>query len=105
MRKPERRIFELAAELLDARAKGWSLSVVTNGDATVQGRKATAAGLDELVDAVCISGALGVRKPERRIFELAAERAGAALDNGWMIGDNPEAPDPAAAIRDVLAAR
>ena len=122
--------------LLDARAQGWSLGVVTNGDATVQGRKATAAGLDELVDAVCISGALGVRKPERRIFELAAERAGAALDNGWMIGDNPEAdigggrgaglrtvwlnrgrnwvhhdyrpdqqaPGPAAAIRQVLAA-
>ena len=91
--------------LRDARARGWSLGVVTNGDATVQGRKATAAGLDELVDAECITGALGVRKPERRIIELAAERAGAALDNGWMIGDNPEAPDPAAAIRYVLAAR
>jgi HAD superfamily hydrolase (TIGR01509 family) len=122
--------------LIDARAQGWSLGVVTNGDATVQGRKATAAGLDELVDAVCISGAVGVRKPERRIFEVAAERAGVPLDAGWMIGDNPEAdigggrgaglrtvwlsrgrnwphhdykpdlqaPDPAAAIRQVLAA-
>jgi HAD superfamily hydrolase (TIGR01509 family) len=122
--------------LMDARDQGWSLGVVTNGDATVQGRKATAAGLDELVDAVCISGAVGVRKPERRIFELAAERAGVPLDDGWMIGDNPEAdigggrgaglrtvwlsrgrnwphhdyqpdqqaPDPAAAIRQVLAA-
>lgn len=122
--------------LIDARAQGWSLGVVTNGDATVQGRKATAAGLDELVDAVCISGAVGVRKPERRIFEVAAERAGVPLDGGWMIGDNPEAdigggrgaglrtvwlsrgrnwprhdykpdlqaPDPAAAIRQVLAA-
>jgi HAD superfamily hydrolase (TIGR01509 family) len=78
-------------ELLDARARGWSLGVVTNGDAQVQGRKITSAGLDELVDAVCISGALGVRKPERRIFEVAAERAGATLDDGWMVGDNPEA--------------
>jgi HAD superfamily hydrolase (TIGR01549 family) len=77
--------------LIDARAKGWSLGVVTNGDATVQGRKLVAAGLDELVDAVCISGAVGVRKPERRIFELAAERAGVPLDDGWMIGDNAEA--------------
>ena len=77
--------------LIDARAQGWSLAVVTNGDATVQGRKATAAGLDELVDAVCISEAVGVRKPERRIFEIAAERAGVPLEDGWMIGDNPEA--------------
>ena len=77
--------------LIDARAQGWALGVVTNGDATVQGRKVTAAGLEELVDAVCISGAVGVRKPEPRIFELAAERAGVPLDDGWMIGDNPEA--------------
>lgn len=48
-----------------------------------------AAGLDELVDAVCISGAVGVREPERRIFEPAAERAGVPLEDGWMIGDNP----------------
>ena len=76
--------------LLDARARGWSLGLVTNGDATVQARKVTATGLAELVDAVCISGAVGVHKPERRIFELAAERAGVPLD-GWMIGDNPAA--------------
>jgi FMN phosphatase YigB (HAD superfamily) len=46
---------------------------------------------DVAVDSVCISGAEGFRKPDQRIFALAAERAGAQLTSGWMIGDNPQA--------------
>jgi HAD superfamily hydrolase (TIGR01549 family) len=77
--------------LADARERGWSLGVVTNGDADIQARKLVAAGLDVAVDSVCISGAEGIRKPDRRLFALAAERAGASLASGWMIGDNPQA--------------
>lgn len=77
--------------LIEARAQGWTLGVVTNGDDTVQARKLAASGLDSLVDAVCISGDLGIRKPDRRIFALAAERAGVSITDGWMIGDNPVA--------------
>jgi FMN phosphatase YigB (HAD superfamily) len=65
--------------------------VVTNGDADGQARKLAAAGLDTAVDSICISGAEGVRKPDPRIFALAAERAGAPLRPGWMIGDHAEA--------------
>lgn len=33
----------------------------------------------------------GVRKPDRRIFALAAASVGRSLDHGgWMVGDNPE---------------
>lgn len=77
--------------LSEARRLGWSIGIVTNGDAEVQARKVTATGLDVLVDAVCISGAEGIRKPDPRLFLLAAERAGTPLTPGWMIGDNPEA--------------
>jgi FMN phosphatase YigB (HAD superfamily) len=77
--------------LADARERGWLLGVVTNGDADIQARKLVAAGLDVAVDSVCISGAEGFRKPDRRLFALAAERAGAPLASGWMIGDNPQA--------------
>jgi FMN phosphatase YigB (HAD superfamily) len=77
--------------LADARDRGWALAVVTNGDADVQGRKIVAAGLDVAVDSVCISGAEGFRKPDQRIFALAAKRAGAQLTSGWMVGDNPQA--------------
>jgi putative hydrolase of the HAD superfamily len=79
------------AGLAEARARGWSLGIVTNGDAVVQARKLAASGLDAAVDSVCISGAEGIRKPDQRLFALAAERAGAALTSGWMIGDNPQA--------------
>ena len=78
-------------QLSEARARGWSVGVVTNGDAEVQASKLAAAGLVAAVDSICISGAEGVRKPDPRIFALAAERAGAPLRPGWMIGDNPEA--------------
>jgi putative hydrolase of the HAD superfamily len=78
-------------QLREARRRGWSLGVVTNGDAEGQARKLAAAGLDAEVDSICISGADGVRKPDPRIFALAAERAGIPLRPGWMIGDHPEA--------------
>ncbi len=82
---------EARAGLTEARSRGWRLGVVTNGDASVQAAKAAAAGLAEFVDVVCISGAEGIQKPDRRIFELAAERCGSSLAGGWMIGDNPVA--------------
>jgi putative hydrolase of the HAD superfamily len=75
--------------LASAREAGWAIAIVTNGDAFQQ-EKVDHAKLDSLVDAVCISGLEGFRKPDPRIFELAAHRCGAALDTAWMIGDNAE---------------
>ncbi|MBA2715553.1 MAG: HAD family hydrolase [Propionibacteriales bacterium] len=72
-----------------ARSQRWRLGVVTNGDAAVQAAKIAAAGLAPLVDGICISGAEGVAKPHREIFDLAALRCGADLVGGWMIGDSP----------------
>jgi len=40
-----------------------------------------------LLDACCISGELSIRKPDPRIFEIAAARCGESLDDAWMIGD------------------
>ncbi|WP_246268898.1 HAD family hydrolase [Nonomuraea typhae] len=42
-----------------------------------------------MVDGYVCSGAEGVRKPDRRLFEIAADRCGASLeDGGWMVGDH-----------------
>jgi putative hydrolase of the HAD superfamily len=30
-----------------------------------------------------------VRKPNRRIFEIAAESVGQPLDGSWVVGDDP----------------
>jgi HAD superfamily hydrolase (TIGR01662 family) len=82
---------EVLDALRQARSRGWALGIVTNGQHQVQARKVAAAGLDVAVDTVCISGAEGIRKPDPQLFALAAERAGAELAGGWMIGDDPDA--------------
>ncbi|MBC7267729.1 MAG: HAD family hydrolase [Streptomyces sp.] len=77
--------------LSQLRASGWRVAIVTNGMADNQLMKIERSGLSERVDACCVSGEVGIRKPDVRIFQLAAERCGLALaDGGWMIGDNPE---------------
>jgi putative hydrolase of the HAD superfamily len=54
----------------------------------MQTRKLVAAGLDRIAAAVCISEEVGANKPDPRIFETAASRAGVPLDGAWMIGDD-----------------
>jgi putative hydrolase of the HAD superfamily len=84
---PSTRAFELLARL---RSRGWKIGIVTNGVHT-QGEKLALTGLAQAVDACCISGVEGIRKPDPRIFRLAAERCGTTLDGAWMAGDNPHA--------------
>ncbi|HZX07621.1 HAD family hydrolase [Kribbella sp.] len=80
-------------EVLDGlgslRSAGWRVAVVTNGDPAQQDLKLEYTQLDKAVDYACVSGAVGVRKPDRRIFELVAERTGTSLRGGWMVGDHP----------------
>ncbi len=73
------------------RARGWKIAIVSNGSTSLQRRKLEVTGVIPLVDAWCVSEEAGVRKPEPAIFELAAERCGANLIGGWMVGDSPEA--------------
>jgi FMN phosphatase YigB (HAD superfamily) len=62
-------------------------AIVTNGMTDNQREKIYHTGLASLVDAWCISGEVGIRKPDRGIFELAAQRCGTRLDQGVL-------PDP-----------
>ena len=80
----------VAEGLRGLRAAGWHLGVVTNGPPS-QVEKIHGTGLAELVDGWAVSEEVGARKPDRRIFEVAADRCGAALDGGWMVGDSADA--------------
>ncbi|MEU9663493.1 HAD family hydrolase [Streptomyces chartreusis] len=72
------------------RATGWTIGIVTNGAGDIQRAKLAATGLASLVDGVAVSGDLEIRKPDLRLFELAAIRCGVSLvGGGWMVGDNP----------------
>ncbi|KUN58418.1 HAD family hydrolase [Streptomyces griseorubiginosus] len=80
------------AALGELRAAGWTIGIVTNGASDIQRAKIAATGISDLVDGVAVSGDLEIRKPDRRLFELAAARCGLTLaTGGWMIGDNPVA--------------
>ena len=70
---------------------GWAPVVVTNGDAAQQATKLRRTGLDRHLADWIISEEVGVRKPNPRIFAIAAERARMRLASAWLIGDSPEA--------------
>lgn len=65
---------------------GWTIAIVTNGGPH-QHDKLRYAGLVDLIDACCISEMVDVRKPDPRIFEIAASMCDRRLDDAWMVGD------------------
>ena len=82
----------IQAVLTDAAAAGFVPFVVTNGTVAQQEAKLRRTGLDRLVAGWTVSEGVGVRKPDRRIFEIAADAAGIPLStSGWMVGDSAEA--------------
>jgi putative hydrolase of the HAD superfamily len=70
---------------------GWTPVVVTNGETRTQEEKLLRTGLADQVAAYVISEEAGVRKPNPRIFAIAADRVGLRLNGAWLIGDSPEA--------------
>jgi putative hydrolase of the HAD superfamily len=81
---------EVLEGLARLRAAAWTIGVVTNGAGDIQRAKLAGTGLAFLVDGVAVSGDLEIRKPDLRLFDLAASRCGVSLaDGGWMVGDNP----------------
>ncbi|MCF3960482.1 HAD family hydrolase [Streptomyces fuscigenes] len=81
---------EVIEGLARLRADAWTIGIVTNGAGDIQRAKLARTGLADLVDGVAVSGDLEIRKPDRRLFDLAARRCGVSLAaGGWMVGDNP----------------
>ena len=79
---------EVAASLDRLRAAGWQLGSITNGLTAMQHAKVDRIGLREHVDLVLASEEAGYRKPDVRIFQLAAGKLGVELGAaGWMVGD------------------
>ncbi|MEV4502584.1 HAD family hydrolase [Streptomyces klenkii] len=82
---------QVNAMLMSLREAGWRLGVVTNGMVGNQTHKLHHAGLYDLVDAVVISGALDIWKPDARIFHHAINRLGAEPGpHVIMVGDSLE---------------
>lgn len=73
------------------RSRGLALGIVTNGETVFQTRTIDALGLRDHVDAVLISEAEGLRKPDARLFDRAADRLGVEPSHCLFVGDNPVA--------------
>ncbi len=59
---------DVVERLRALRAGGWKLAVVTNGAREVQAQKMEHLGVLALLDGCCISGELGIRKPDPRTW-------------------------------------
>ncbi|MEU1506491.1 HAD family hydrolase [Kitasatospora sp. NPDC005748] len=89
---PSRNIDALRA----ARAAGWTLGIVSNGNTRPQLEKIRRTGLGPMVDGWVISEEAECVKPDPLIFEIAAQRCGIAptgdwASNTWMVGDHAPA--------------
>ncbi|MFT4215949.1 MAG: HAD family hydrolase [Micropruina sp.] len=71
------------------RENGFALGIVTNGPVAMQERKISCLGIAKLMNAIVVSGAVGVHKPHPRIFEVARGHFDCASDRIWFVGDHP----------------
>ncbi|MED5372720.1 MAG: HAD-IA family hydrolase [Myxococcota bacterium] len=77
-----------ALPLIDTlRAQGTPVALVSNWDTRLRGTL-RAMGLLDRVDALFVSGELGVEKPDPRIFHLACRRFGVPPSRALMVGDS-----------------
>ena len=81
----------MAQTLSSLRERGLKLGIVSNGETDFQMKNIKALGLEALVDAILISEAEGLRKPDAALFHRAAERLAVRADQCQFVGDNPEA--------------
>lgn len=68
---------------------GKRLALVSNGKSPFQERNFRSLGVSHLFDTVIISEAVGLRKPEKAIFELVCSRLEVKPKESIFIGDNP----------------
>jgi putative hydrolase of the HAD superfamily len=72
--------------LLDA---GVPVGIVSNGMESSRRALARHLGFDRLVRTLVSSERAGMKKPDRRIFELAAAELGVPAERCWFVGDHP----------------
>jgi putative hydrolase of the HAD superfamily len=81
-----------AKELLETlEAKNVPLALITNGTLDVQTAAIYKVDIQNYFKTILISGELGVRKPDARIFHLACERLGISPEDCLMVGDKLDA--------------
>jgi putative hydrolase of the HAD superfamily len=81
-------LFPNTLEVLKYLQAKYSLHLITNGFAEVQGIKIEGSGLKPFFKNIIISEEVGTQKPEKEIFEVAMNRAFTHAEECLMVGDN-----------------
>lgn len=66
------------------------LGIISNGKDNFQMDNIKALGIEEYFDTILISEALGLRKPDSRIFQKGIETLGVSASSSIFVGDHPE---------------
>ena len=83
-------LMDSAIELLDwCRSRGLKLGMITNGSSAIQYGKIDKLGLRRRFDHIVVSEEAGVRKPDRRIFDLALNKLNVRAEETVFVGDHP----------------
>jgi putative hydrolase of the HAD superfamily len=69
----------------------YKLGIISNGNRSQQTQKLIATGIHDRFELIVISGAVGISKPDPRIFIEACRVAQLSPSESWHIGDNFEA--------------
>jgi len=72
------------------RISGFKLGLITNGSTRMQSRKLECLALAPLFDAILISDAEGISKPDRKIFHRALARLNTNPAQAVFVGDHPD---------------
>ena len=84
-------VFDGTIEILDYLKPKYKLHIITNGFEEVQKIKLDKSKIAHYFDTVTSSEAVGVKKPNPKVFKHALKMANITKENGIMIGDNYEA--------------
>ena len=84
-------LLEGVIEVLEYLRPKYKLHIITNGFKEVQQRKLENSGIKKYFITITTSEDVGVKKPEKLIFETAIKNAAARKEESLMIGDNFEA--------------
>ena len=84
-------LLEGATEILEYLAPSYRLHIITNGFTEVQGVKLVKSNIAPFFSTVTSSEEVGVKKPNRLVFDTAMKRANTSSKQSIMIGDTFEA--------------
>lgn len=80
---------EYATETIEWCRQNFKIGVVTNGTKVIQYGKIDQLGIRSLFECIIVSEEAGMKKPNAKIFQLAAEMLGLSPQQCLFIGDHP----------------